>query len=69
MPYTNRIPRRNSWVGREKPRRRKARNITRNPAGGAGIASVLGKTISVDFDRIPSLLAFFRFLSSKEEGI
>jgi hypothetical protein len=55
------------WVGREKPHRRKARNITRNPAGGEGMASVLGKTISVDANRKPSLLAFFRSASSKEE--
>jgi hypothetical protein len=30
-------------VGREKPHKRKARNITRNPNGGAGMTSVLGR--------------------------
>jgi hypothetical protein len=57
------------WAGREKPQRRKARNITRNPAGGEEITSVLGKTISADSDRNPSLFAFFRSPSSKAEGI
>jgi hypothetical protein len=69
MPYTNRSPQRNSWARREKPRRRKARNITQNPVGGAGIALVLGKMISVDSDSNPSFLAFFRSASSKAEGI
>jgi hypothetical protein len=69
MPYTNRNPQRNSWAGREKSWRRKARNITRNPAGGAGIALMLGKMISMDSDKNPSFLAFFRSASSKAKGI
>jgi hypothetical protein len=36
-------PRRNSWAGRENPRKRKARNITRWPLRGLGMHSVLGK--------------------------
>jgi hypothetical protein len=41
-------------TGREKPQRRKAKNITRNLGGGAGMTSVLGKTISADADKNPS---------------
>jgi hypothetical protein len=57
------------WVGRDKPRKRKVRNITRYPAGGAGTTSSLGKMISADSDRNPSFFAFFRSVASKEEGI
>jgi hypothetical protein len=56
-------------AGREKPRRWKARNITQNPASAVGTASVLGKTISADSDKNPSLFDFFISASSKEEGI
>jgi hypothetical protein len=59
------------FVGRkrEKLRRRKARNISRNPAGGEGMASMPGKMISTEAGRNPSFLAFFGSASSKEEGI
>jgi hypothetical protein len=69
MPYTKRSPRRNSWAGRDNLRSRKAGNITRYPAGGAGIASSLGKMISADSDRNPSFFAFFRSVPSNDEGI
>jgi hypothetical protein len=38
-------------------------------AGGKGMASVLGKTISTEAGRNLSCLAFFRSPSLKEEGI
>jgi hypothetical protein len=56
-------------AGREKPQRRKAKNITRNPGGGAGMTSVLGKMISADADKNPYFFTFFRSASSRAEAV
>jgi hypothetical protein len=58
------------FMGRKgEPQKRKARNITRYPAGGAGTASSPGKMISADSDRNHSFFAFLRSISSKDKGI
>jgi hypothetical protein len=51
---------RNLWVGRERPRRRKERKITRKPSIGRGMTSSPGKATSMDSKRKLDFLALVR---------